>query len=234
MTAQIFHIDARARPFELAPTSAADFVLHEGEQVGADIVLTDPTLSLYCLEPANQRALFVETPATLDLSSVPFMYVAQHAHATRVLAVPYTDLHALAAQVDVRDEQIASIHSPDAAARRWSAAFNVADDVVSLSEPDVFSRLTDVRSKADGTTRQLAASVRSASGLFCKPTPQDAAPRAWVIKFRFQELMLGDLFHAVLRRSGHLPVPQCRHVVAVDSAHVQPRHGGGGSSRTDA
>ena len=202
MTAQILHIDARTRPFELAPAGAADFVVHEGEQVDAGIVLTDPTLSLYCLDPASRRALFVETPATLDLSQVPFMYVAQHTHATRLLAVPYAELHALAAQIDVRDEQITFIHSTGRCGSTLvSAAFNAADDVVSLSEPDVFFAVNRLRAQGEVDDGTLVPLLRSATKLLCKPTPQVPAPRAWVIKFRAQELMLGDLFHAAFSRA---------------------------------
>ena len=202
MTAQILHIDARTRPFELAPAGAADFVVHEGEQVDAGIVLTDPTLSLYCLDPASRRALFVETPATLDLSQVPFMYVAQHTHATRLLAVPYAELHALAAQIDVRDEQITFIHSTGRCGSTLvSAAFNAADDVVSLSEPDVFFAVNRLRAQGEVDDGTLVPLLRSATKLLCKPTPQVPAPRAWVIKFRAQELMLGDLFHAAFPRA---------------------------------
>jgi hypothetical protein len=207
VSAQYLSIKERTRPYELAPVSAADFVLSDGgdpdaQRVDAQVVLADPTLSLYCLDLAKGRALFVETPAHVDLSRAPFMYVAQHNLATRLLAVPLEEFHALAQQVDVRDEQITFIHSTGRCGSTLvSAAFNAVGDVVSLSEPDAFLAVDLVRAKEKPDDDNLTALLRSSVRLLCKPTPQIAAPRAWVIKFRAQELMLGNLFHRAFPRA---------------------------------
>ena len=197
MNAQYHTIKGRARPFEYAPASPSDFVLEAGQTVDETVVLTDPTLSLYCLDPEQQRALFVETPPELDLTRVPFMYVAQQEHASRILSVPISTMHELAVQVPVRDEQITFIFSTGRCGSTMvSAAFGAADNAVSLSEPDVHFITSQARAAGAMSDTELAALIGSTTRLLCRPTPQQRNPQAWALKFRSQELLNADLFHA--------------------------------------
>ena len=61
MTANILIIKERKRqdPFSVADPS--DFKFENGESVEPQIVVTNPRISLYCLDHAHRRALFVET-----------------------------------------------------------------------------------------------------------------------------------------------------------------------------
>ena len=87
------------QPFSLV--SAEHFTTQKGQTVDPQTILDQPNLSLYCLDHANRRALFVETPAEIDLFQAPFYFIAQYEAATRLIAVPYDTLHALAQQVEV-------------------------------------------------------------------------------------------------------------------------------------
>ena len=46
-------------PFDIV--SLNDFQTHIGQNIDPHIVLEKPNLSLYCLDHANQRAIFIET-----------------------------------------------------------------------------------------------------------------------------------------------------------------------------
>lgn len=197
MSAQYFTIAARTRPFDFAPVSPADFVLEDGVDADAAVVLADPTLTLYSLDLDHGRALFVETPPEVDLTAVPFMYLAQHEHAVRVLAVPLPDLHRLAADVPVRDEQITFIFSTSRCGSTLvSAAFGVADETVSYSEPDVFTLIGQARKSGTMTETEYIELIAGTTRLLCRQTTGLAQPKAWVVKFRAQELYNADRFHA--------------------------------------
>lgn len=51
-------------------------LLEEGNENDARL-LTDPSLSLYCLDLDRREAVFVSLPANTDLESAPFYYEAQ-------------------------------------------------------------------------------------------------------------------------------------------------------------
>ena len=73
--------------------------------------MEQPTVSLYCLDHANQRALFVDTPPEVDLLQAPFYFIAQYQAAQRLIAVPYATLHALAREVELDPQRIILFYS---------------------------------------------------------------------------------------------------------------------------
>jgi len=87
MNAQILHIHERKQASILV-SSPEDFTVIEGESISPQIVLDNPDVSLYCLDDANQRALFCELPPGIDLSQPPFYYQEQFEQAQRLIAVP--------------------------------------------------------------------------------------------------------------------------------------------------
>src|SRR4051812_29397124 len=93
MPARYLNIEEKRRPFVANISSMADFVVSNGDEVDAEIIIRDPALSLYCLDDATRRAIFVEMPADLDLAQVPFIYQTQYEHARRLVAMPYETFH---------------------------------------------------------------------------------------------------------------------------------------------
>src|SRR3990170_6206767 len=75
MTVQYLTIEAKHRQGLRYLASLADFSCRPGEAVHPDIVLSDPNLSLYCLDDATQQAIFVELPSSVNLATAPFVYL---------------------------------------------------------------------------------------------------------------------------------------------------------------
>lgn len=68
MQAHTLTIDGRLRHDVGALASLADFTVSAGEPIDAEIVRTNPRLSLYCLDDVARKAVFVERlPGTLVL-----------------------------------------------------------------------------------------------------------------------------------------------------------------------
>jgi hypothetical protein len=77
----------RERPFAIAYVD--DFDLREQGRVPASEILSNRNISLYSLDLEEKRAIFVETPPSVDLSAAPFYFVAQFDHAIRVLTISF-------------------------------------------------------------------------------------------------------------------------------------------------
>ena len=73
MNAHALNITARKRQNPLGVADPTDFDFSEGSAIDPQLVVTNPLISLYCLDHARQRALFVETRPGVDLSQAPFM-----------------------------------------------------------------------------------------------------------------------------------------------------------------
>ena len=73
MNANALDITARKRQNPIGIADPTDFEFNEGPAIDPQVVMTNPLISLYCLDHANRRALFVETKPGLDLSQAPFM-----------------------------------------------------------------------------------------------------------------------------------------------------------------
>src|SRR5262245_2800399 len=92
-------IEARIKLAPFGIVSPDDFQYREANALDPRIVVEQPNISLYCLDHQNRHALFVETPAGMDLLHAPFYFHAQYEAAQRLIAIPYDTLHALASEV---------------------------------------------------------------------------------------------------------------------------------------
>src|SRR6185503_4627513 len=119
--------------------------LHEGESVPPEVVLTDPDISLYCLDDENRQALFVQTPAGVDLLRAPFYYLAQYQHAQRLIAVPYDTLHRLADELAEPGNLVLIYSVGRCGSTLISQALKAVDGLLSYSEPDVYTQIAMLR-----------------------------------------------------------------------------------------
>lgn len=185
MTATVFAIASRHREHENQLVDVSDFELIAEGSCDAQRVLEDPACTLYCLDAAKQRALFVETPPHIELSDAPFLYQAQFQHARRAVAITYADLLAAAAQ---REEPPAGLGFIYSVGRSGSTllgrALHDQAGVQVLAEPDALTQL--IAAPPDTPPELLSACVR----LLCKPRPGKRASHH-VIKFRHQGIKLG-------------------------------------------
>jgi hypothetical protein len=195
MKAQVFDVVSRERllPFEIV--SVEDFELSERGAVDSQEILVDPNISLYCLEPESKQAIFVKTPEETALHEAPFYYLRQFERATQVLKVPYDIFERLAGQVELDDRRLVLIYSMGRSGTTLtSSAFSQAVEVVSLSEPDVFTQLVRMRDFSGGNDSEIEPLTRACLLLTCKDRVDDRQP-VWVIKFRSFVVEIADLIY---------------------------------------
>lgn len=184
------------------PASPHDFASRPEQQADPSVVITDPTISLYCLEPETRRALFVQVPEGVDVAAAPFMYVAQYEHAQRLLAVPYDAFHRLAAGIDLPGRLFFIYSTGRAGSTLLSKAFGEIDGVSSLSEPDVYTQAVSLRlaGVGDGELPDLLASATKI--LFNPAFAQGSALN--VVKFRSPCIEIADLLSGAFPEARNL------------------------------
>jgi hypothetical protein len=196
MKAKLLEITQKQRRSPLDCVAPADFAARPVADVDAQVLLSNPLITLYCLDPARRSALFVETPPDVDLTEAPFFYQAQYEQATRAYEISWQALHALADSVALDLGKVVLVYSVGRTGSTLvSAALNALEGVVGIAEPDVFTQLVAMRDFDGSNTEEIGLLVRSCLRLQCKPTAQVPAPAGWVLKLRSFGIELGDLFH---------------------------------------
>ena len=219
MRAQSFDIASRNRKHPNQPPRAADFELALAGDVDAREVVDDPSCSLYCLDPAGRRALFVQTPTDVDIHYEVFHYQAQHRHATRVFALSYDDFIQAARDRGTPRENIVFLYSVGrCGSTLLSRAFHRFDDVLSLSEPDAPMQLLDSASEPDSEASLL---LESTVRLLCKPGGKKR-PSHYVLKHRAEGTKLATTLHRLFPSSRALFL--YRNAVDVVRSYVRAFH----------
>jgi hypothetical protein len=196
MNANLLEITARNRRDPFAVADPSDFETIEGPSIDPQILVTNPLISLYCLDHANRRALFVETAPGVDLSQAPFFYQAQYENTVSLMAVPYATLHQLARGISFDDRKVILVYSVGrTGSTLLGAALNAVAEMIGRSEPDVFTQLVTLREWDGSNEAEISALVETCLKLLCKPTEQTPNPSGWVIKFRSFVIELGDLLY---------------------------------------
>ena len=191
MSAKILHIQRKNRTPNITVVGLQDFDYREGETIDSFTVVEKSNITLYCLDPIDKRAIFVETPINIDLSQPPFYYLAQYEHAEKLIAVPFEDLPELVNRID-RIEQLITIYSVGrCGSTLLSKVFNQLDTVLSLSEPDVFSQIVGLRNGDRSNDEEIMELLKACIYLLAKQTePQKFC---CVIKLRGIGIGLGEL-----------------------------------------
>lgn len=196
MTANLLTIKERKRPSPFLPADPNDFGFEMGESVDPQILVSNPRITLYCLDHVNQQALFVENTPGVDLSQAPFFYQVQYENAVNLYGVSYDTLHELAKDISLDGHRLIFVYSVGRAGSTLvGAALNAVDGVVGISEPDVFTQLVQFRDFGGSNKAEISALVNSCMKLQCKPTEQIPNPVAWAVKFRSFSIELGDLLY---------------------------------------
>jgi hypothetical protein len=197
MSVQVLQIERKIRSDPLWPVGLADFETTPAGSVAPAILTDEPTITPYSLDHANRQAVFVETPAGVDLSQAPFYYQWQYEHARRLFVAPYTLLYDLTQASDNRGENLIFIHSTGrCGSTLFSHALNRAPSVISLSEPDIYTLLVGLRNSHSSDDTEVSHLICALTLLLCKPTPVKTQPTHWAVKFRSMALEIGDLLYA--------------------------------------
>lgn len=196
MSIQVLQIERKIRNNPIWPVSLADFETSPAGSVAPSILMDEPTITLYSLDHANRRAIFVETPPEVDLSQAPFVYQWQYEHALRLFVAPYDLLDDLTGTIDNRGENLIFIYSTGrCGSTLFSQVLNQAPAVISLSEPDVYTVLVGLRNPNGGYDPEISRLIRALTLLLCKPMPAKQRPQWWAIKFRAMAIELSHLLY---------------------------------------
>lgn len=185
------HIKDRERERLSAIGSLDNFVWEKGNPIDAEQIITNPNISLYCLDDSRQEAIFTVLPHGLDLSRVPFVYQAQFDHAEYLIAVSYDTFLRLADTLEVDTYRLICIHNIGrCGSTLLSQALNEVEQVIALSEPDVFANFITLRH----TPREQQHHLLQASYKFMyRPNVVGDATR-YVLKLRNQCVDIMDIF----------------------------------------
>jgi hypothetical protein len=175
--------------------SLNDFTVTAGDAVNADIVRINPNISLYCLDEASKRAIFVELPPDVDLAKVPFVYQTQYEHAQRLIALPYDSFTQLAGELPKVTDLIMIYMTGRCGSTLLSHVLDELDTVLSLSEPDVATQFVHLRRKYSERDAELRELLDSTVRVLFKPTPFKT-PSTFALKLRSEGTQVLDLFQA--------------------------------------
>jgi hypothetical protein len=196
MTLQTYEIVERSKTNIADIPQLGDFKLQKSSLIVTQTLLENPNISLYCLDQENKNAIFVEIPLEIDLSQVPFVFMAQFEHASRVILAPYETFYQLAQQVPLEGHQLILIYSTGRSGTTvTSAAFNQAERVTSLSEPDVFSQPIAMRAWDGSNDQEVKKLLKACTHLICKNPKTKDQSQKWAIKFRSHGIEIGDLIY---------------------------------------
>jgi hypothetical protein len=203
MTTRYLNIEAKQRRDGTFIASLEDFSVSDGEVLNSEHILSNPDVSLYCLDDEAKRAIFVELPPNVDLTTVPFIYTTQYEEAKRLIAVPYDTFCKITKTLPSVEHLIMTYISGRSGSTLLSHVFNELDNVMSLSEPDVIPQFVHLRSEdksRDAELRELmdcTVRVLFKRNLYKEPTTH-------ALKFRMETLRVMDLFQQTFPHAKNL------------------------------
>ena len=180
LPARKFDVRQRRRPDPMSISSPADFRYARPRNVDPLSAVSDPSVTLYCLNPVKRQAVFVECDPDVSLSEYPFYYQGQFAHARRAIVISFEQLHYVANRCGDRFQHAVMVHSVGrCGSTLLSKMFARLECCLSLSEPDTYTQIVSERFSSSETVELL----RSSNRLYYQPQP-GASPSHLVLKFR--------------------------------------------------
>ena len=180
-----------------------DFTCEPGPEIEPERVLQDPAFSLYCFDPENDTALFVESDDPAAVDRAPFYYQSQVEHAVGLVAMPLDVFHRVAEGIPSPPRGLIFVHSVGrCGSTLLSKALEAVSSVHSLSEPDDLTQMVEVRVAKDHSDAWLRKLVTSSVKWRCKPRNGSAADFV-AIKMRSEVMILADVLGAAFPTSKH-------------------------------
>jgi hypothetical protein len=201
LIATAYKVVGRPRHAPYRQAGKRDFHLQETGQLPAGKILENRHITLYSLDVESEQAVFVETPADVNLSQAPFYFTTQFEEAERVLTIPFGTMLELAQSVAVDDARLISIYSVGRCGSTLaSQIFAQIPGVINISEPNALSQLVLARNSRAYSEDDLVALLEATVCLLCKT----AAETAWVVKGQSFVIELGDWLHEIYPQANNL------------------------------
>jgi len=220
MQIEAHQISGRRHRFTGALANVNDFIYAESDDtphrastkmqphaiLSPEEFLNNSQFTLYCFDEKQDRAIFVELPAELDLAEVPFVHQAQYEAALRMVSMPIELFNQLAHHCPPVPQPIFIYMSARSGSTLLSHAFNASGKVTSLSEPDAltqFVHLLDHTTNATAgkghfTPAHLATLADSSLRFYFRSrssAADDSHKLAQAVKFRSEGVRAMDHFH---------------------------------------
>ncbi len=202
MIAAAFEIVDRQseRPALLADLRES-FNLREIGPLPVGKILDNPHITLYGLDFEARQAVFVETPADIDLSQAPFYINTQFESARRLFTIPFVTMIQMAKSITIDDNRLILIYSVGRCGSTLaSQIFAQIPGVINISEPYALSQLVIARNTKKAREEELVALLEATICLLCKT----AADTAWVVKGQSFVIELGDWLHRIYPHTRNL------------------------------
>ena len=194
-----YEVRERLKEHELFLTDLTNFEWSDkGEELDAEVLFSDPKITLYCFDDDVEHAVFVGCEERIDPRKEPFYFVAQYRAAKHLYFLPIGAFRELAKRIELQEERVSFLHSVGRCGSTLvSKAFAAVKSVESYSEPDVFMQLLTLRGlgKIGGEVQRnlIADCVRWT----LRPELDQREVSHWSIKFRSQcSEMATDYFRA--------------------------------------
>jgi len=179
------------------------FDLRRIGEVSADRVLGNANLTLYAFDDDARCAVFVETPPEIDLTAAPFYYLVQKEPARSVYTLPYRTFNELARTLP-DPEHLILLHSVGrCGSTLLCRALGALGDVVTLSEPDTYTRIPGIRPFDGSRDAELTELIGSATRFHCRALLMDAHT-TWLLKLRGWCSEMADLLYAAFPNASTL------------------------------
>ena len=180
MPTEVSEIIGRTQRSPVEVRHVGQFQLGRSGRAESDIVLGE-NWSLYCLDMANETAIFVETLPEADFLASPFMYAEQYNSARRVAKLDFQELPELAANVPQPENLAILMSTGRCGSTLASRIFAQVPGVLSISEPDWPTNLAFARFELEDRLRDKL--IASCARLTCK-LPMESQTTTVVIKPR--------------------------------------------------
>ncbi|HEU5101495.1 MAG TPA: hypothetical protein VFU22_20875 [Roseiflexaceae bacterium] len=203
MSGQYLTIEKKERQSPGFLADLADFSVTAGDTVSADIVCANSNISLYCLDDASKRAIFVEQAPDIDLAKVPFVYQTQYEHTQRLVALPYDSFVQVAHDLPPVRHLIMIYMTGRCGSTLLSHVLNEVDGVLSLSEPDVATQFVHLRGAYVGRESELQQLLDCTVRILFKPT-MHKTPLVYALKLRSEGTQVMDLYQATFPTAKNL------------------------------
>jgi hypothetical protein len=193
MNAKTLIIKSKNKSYSLGIPYLADFEYQEGEIIDINIILEKSNISLYCLDFSQKWAIFVETPAAIDLYQFPFFYQAQYNHAQKLIRISFADLIEITKKLEIPQKLLLIYSVGRCGSTLLHSAFNQVKNTVSFSEPGVYSQLIIMRQWDGSNDVEISILIESCTKILCKSSESNHNLQNWVIKFRSYDIEIADL-----------------------------------------
>ncbi len=185
-TGQIKH---KNKPYSLSIPSLDDFDYEEDTSINIDELISNPNISLYCLDFAQKLAIFVETNTDTKITQLPFFYQGQYEAAQRLIIISFAQLNEIAEKIEPPQKQILIYSVGRCGSTLLHSVFNQLKNTISFSEPGVYDQLVMMRQWDGSNEAEIGELVKNCTKLLAKSSNFSIQ----VIKFRSYGIEIADL-----------------------------------------